>query len=81
MEHDERGRAVTAPSVGVLVRVDRSLPSEALVQRLTAAGMQVERVLRRVGVVSGTVPSAQLEGLGGVAGVTAVEREREVRSA
>lgn len=72
---------MTAPTARVLVRVDRSLSSEAVVQGLTAAGMQVERVLRRLGVVSGTVASAQLEGLGGVAGVTAVEREQEVRSA
>lgn len=71
---------MTPPAVGVLVRVDRSLLGPA-VEELTAAGMQVERVLARLGVVSGTVPLGQLAGLGGVAGVTAVERDVEVRSA
>lgn len=72
---------MTAPRLGVLVRVDKSRSSDAVTRDLAAAGMQVERVLRRVGVVSGTVPDGQLGALGGVAGVTAVEREADVRSA
>ena len=72
---------MTARRHGVLVRVDGSRPSDALARDLTAAGMQVERVLRRVGVVSGTVPDGGLRALGGVAGVTAVERDAEVRTA
>lgn len=70
-----------APRLGVLVRVDGSRSSDAVTRDLTAAGMHVERVLRRVGVVSGTVPDGGLGALGGVAGVTAVERDAEVRSA
>ena len=70
-----------APAVGVLVRLDRSRSGDAVLHDLAAAGMQVERVLRRVGVVSGTVPASRLAGLGGVAGVTAVEHDTEVRTA
>ena len=69
------------PPVGVLVRVDPSRPRDAVASDLAAAGMQVERVLGRLGVVSGTVPAAQLASLGGVPGVTAVERDTEVRTA
>ncbi len=74
-------RTVVSPSVGVLVHVDRSRCGEAVVDDLAAAGMRVERVLGRLGVVSGTVPPARLAGLGDVPGVTAVERDREVRPA
>ncbi|MDP9436932.1 MAG: hypothetical protein M3P93_17815 [Actinomycetota bacterium] len=70
---------MTPQSIGVLVRVDRT--RDRVVQDLTAAGMQVERVMRRLGVVSGTVPREQLAGLGRIEGVTAVERDREVRTA
>ena len=71
---------MTAPSVGVLVRLDRSRPGAAVARDLTAAGMHVERVLGRLGVVSGSAPAGALEGLGGVPGVSAVERDREVRT-
>ena len=70
---------MTTPSIGVLVRVDRA--PDGVVSDLAAAGMQVERVMRRLGVVSGTVASERLAGLGAVEGVTAVERDREVRTA
>ena len=66
-------------SIGVLVRVDRT--RDRVVQDLTAAGMQVERVVRRLGVVSGTVPTERFAGLGHIEGVTAVERDREVHTA
>ncbi len=46
-----------------------------------ASAVGAARVLKRLGVVSGHVPPGQLAGLGSVAGVTAVERDTEVRSA
>lgn len=70
---------MSTPSIGVLVRV-RS-PGESVVHDLAAAGMHVERVMRRLGVVSGTVSSERLDELGSVAGVTAVERDSQVRTA
>lgn len=67
-----------APDVGVNVRLGRARPGNEVVADLRAAGLQVERVLRSIGVVSGTAPADGLERLAGVDGVTSVERDRGV---
>ncbi|HVM26353.1 MAG TPA: hypothetical protein VM433_01615, partial [Mycobacteriales bacterium] len=63
-----------ADRVDVLIRMDRARSREQVVQELTAAGLQVERVMSRVGVVSGSVAPEALDGLGQVPGVSSVER-------
>lgn len=70
--------APTAPAVGVNVRLGPLRPGDDVVSDLRAAGLQVERVLVSIGVVSGTAPADGLERLAGVAGVTSVERDRGV---
>lgn len=52
-----------------------------VVTALEAAGLQVEKVLRGVGVVVGTCDDARRPALSGVAGVAAVEPDREIRLA
>ena len=74
-------RAAAAPSVGVNVRMDDVRTRADVVDDLRAAGLHVERVLQRLGVVCGTAPADGLERLARVAGVTAVERDHGVSTA
>lgn len=67
--------------VEILVRYSRSRLGDDVVNDLTAAGMHVHRVLRRVRVVSGSAPGERLGALQAVEGVRAVERDCEVRPA
>jgi hypothetical protein len=48
---------------------------EEIADRLRAAGMQVEQVLATIGVITGTVPAAQLSALHAVEGVAAIEQQ------
>jgi hypothetical protein len=52
---------------------------DAVAQRLTAAGMQVGRVLPSTGVISGSVADHLRPGLGLVDGVAAVESDGGVQ--
>lgn len=72
--------SVSPARVPVLVRMDRARPRHDVVEDLTAAGLHVDRVLARVGVVSGSVAPEALGALGEVRGVSAVERERTVQA-
>lgn len=67
--------------VEVLVRYSRRRAGDAVASDLTAAGMQVARVMGRLGVVSGTAAPEALEALAGVDGVRVVERDAGVRLA
>jgi hypothetical protein len=49
---------------------------DATVESLRAAGMTVTDVLREIGIVSGTVASADRDSLDGVQGVSAVETDQ-----
>jgi hypothetical protein len=65
--------------VTVNVVVAGSLDGAAL-GRLEASGLRVRRVLRAVGVVSGTIDEAALPTLRAVPGVQQVEPTRPVRA-
>lgn len=52
---------------------------DEVVARLQAAGMQVEQVLRPVGVITGSVDDTCRAALGTVPGVAAVEPQRTFR--
>jgi precorrin-6B methylase 2 len=52
---------------------------EAVAERLRAAGMQVGQVLAEIGIITGSVDDERRAALADVAGVVAVEAEREVR--
>lgn len=67
-----------AAGVGVNVRMGQLRPREDVVADLRAAGLQVERVLASIDVVSGTVAADGFDRLAGVDGVTAVERDQSV---
>jgi precorrin-6B methylase 2 len=54
---------------------------EAVAERLRAAGMQVGQVLAEIGIITGSVDAERRSALAAVAGVVAVEIEREVRIA
>lgn len=52
---------------------------DEVVERLRAAGMRVEQVLRPVGVITGSVQTNRRTALGALAGVAAVESQRSFR--
>lgn len=59
----------------VIVTVDDSQLAhiEELVDRLRAAGMQVDQVLRPVGVITGSITESQRASINAIPGVVAVE--------
>ncbi|ANY08485.1 hypothetical protein [Pseudonocardia sp. HH130630-07] len=63
----------------VLVSVTDGHAIDDVAAACAAAGLQVEKVLRGVGVVVGTCDDAQRAGLAGIAGVGSVEPDREIR--
>lgn len=75
---DQPPAGAASPGVGVNVRLSALRPRGDVVADLRAAGLQVERVLQSIGVVSGTVRADGLERLAGIDGVTSVERDRPV---
>ncbi len=52
---------------------------EAVVGRLRAAGMEVERTMAEVGTVTGSIDPSRLDALRRVEGVAEVEQAREYR--
>ena len=52
---------------------------DEVVAALESGGMRVEQVLRPVGLITGSVDTQQMQALGGVAGVIAVEPQRTVQ--
>ena len=66
-------------AVTVTVAESHLAPIEEVVQRLREAGMEVEQVLPAIGVITGTVPAAQLSALSGVEGVASIEEQTEFR--
>ncbi|ALL77695.1 hypothetical protein Ae168Ps1_5333c [Pseudonocardia sp. Ae168_Ps1] len=63
----------------VLVSVADGHAIDDVAAACSAAGLQVEKVLRGVGVVVGTCDDEHRDGLSAVTGVGAVEPDREVR--
>jgi hypothetical protein len=63
----------------VLVTVGQLDRLDEVVAGLRAAGLQVERVLEPVGVVTGSVDPGRRTALAAVPGVAAVEDDRTVR--
>jgi hypothetical protein len=61
--------------ITVTVTDDQLTNIDELVDRLRAAGMQVDQVLPTVGVITGSVTKPQRTSVGRVAGVAAVEDE------
>jgi hypothetical protein len=54
---------------------------DELADRLRAAGMHVDLLLRPAGVITGSVPASQRAAIGEVPGVAAVENEGSVQLA
>jgi hypothetical protein len=52
---------------------------DEVVAALEDGGMQVDQVLRPLGVITGSVDRQRVQALGAVAGVAAVEPQRTVR--
>jgi hypothetical protein len=52
---------------------------DEVVAALKSGGLHVEQVLRPIGVITGTVEGQQVQALGGVSGVSAVEPQRTVQ--
>ncbi len=48
---------------------------EDVARRLRDAGMEVEQVLATIGVITGTLPAAQLAALASIEGVAAVDEQ------
>jgi hypothetical protein len=71
---------VSSTRVPVLVRMDRARQRGDVVQDLAAAGLEIGRVMARLGVVSGRVAPDAVAALEAVPGVSAVEREQTVRA-
>lgn len=71
---------VSANRVSVLVRMERGPQRGDVVDALAAAGLHVDRVMSRLGVVSGSVAPDAIAALGAVPGVSAVELERTVHA-
>jgi hypothetical protein len=61
--------------ITVTVTDDQLTNIDELVDRLRAAGMQVDQVLPTVGVITGSVTKSQRTSIERVAGVAAVEDE------
>lgn len=72
-------RAASA-SVEVLVRLERGTSVDSMLPAFEAAGLQVGRVMRRLGVVSGQLPPGRVGALRALDGVRAVEQDRPVRA-
>jgi L-alanine-DL-glutamate epimerase-like enolase superfamily enzyme len=71
----------SAPAVEVNILVDGEhlAAIEQVHEALVTAGLRDSQVLATSGVIVGAVDAARLDVLGGVAGVAAVERSREIR--
>lgn len=65
--------------VTVSVSDDHVASIDAVVERLRGAGMQVEQVLRPIGVITGSAPAPGWEALGELDGVLAVESQQTFR--
>lgn len=79
--HGQAGGPAAGEAVGVNVHFTRARPSGAVVDDLAAAGLQVERVLQALNVVSGTVAPDRFDRLASVDGVSSVERDHVVHMA
>jgi hypothetical protein len=66
-------------SVKVLVTASGDHPIADVVARLEATGVQVEKVLEAVGVIVGSCDEGGMHALSEIEGVSAVERDREIR--
>ncbi|MEY2516813.1 MAG: hypothetical protein QOJ89_4171 [bacterium] len=62
-------------AVTVTVAESQLAQIEDVAERLRAAGMHVEQVLPAIGVITGTVPAAQLTALAEVEGVASIEEQ------
>lgn len=67
-------------SILVTVEAGRRADIDELAERMRAAGMAVEGVLRTVGVVTGTATPAQAAAVARLPGVAAVEPDRPVHT-
>ena len=68
-----------ARAVTVTVAESHRASIEDVASRLREGGMQVEQVLPGIGVITGTVPAAQLPALAELEGVASIEEGTEFR--
>jgi hypothetical protein len=61
--------------INVTAQDDQVPRIDELADRLRAAGMRVEQVLRPVGVITGSITSAELTSIKSMPGVAAVEEQ------
>ncbi|MBD2206236.1 ketohydroxyglutarate aldolase [Calothrix sp. FACHB-1219] len=61
--------------VTLLISVDDQYKQQILevVKSLQASGMKIEQIMEQIGVITGSIDSAQIEGISQVEGVAAVE--------
>jgi hypothetical protein len=65
--------------ISVCVRDDHLDLIDEVVRRLEGAGVEVDQVLRPLGVIIGSAPGPGWRAIGQLAGVASVEAERQVR--
>jgi hypothetical protein len=65
--------------IAICVSDDHLDHIDEVVSRLEAAGVQVEQVLRPVGVITGSAPAPGWRALGTLTGVASVEVQRRVQ--
>lgn len=53
---------------------------QAVAAELESAGMKVEKVLRTVGIITGSIPSSTINTLSNVKGVVSVELDRPMQA-
>lgn len=61
--------------VTITVAASRRDGVQAVAARLRAAGMEIDRVLEALGMITGTVPDERLPMLEGLDGVASVDRQ------
>lgn len=77
----EGGPEVVSKNVAVIVYLKDGVVDDEVVSALETAGLAVKRVLRRLGMVTGTVPPRGVASLRNVHGVEHVEIDQPVHAA
>ncbi len=70
---------MTSVRISVCVRDDHLDVIDEVVRRLEGAGVEVDQVLRPLGVITGSAPAPGWRAIGQLAGVASVEAQRQVR--
>lgn len=66
---------IAAPNVRYVIKVDKDHSVEGVADGLRARGLEIERVLKRFGIVGGHGPSNLRTALSGTPGVSSVREE------